>query len=132
MEWECERFHLDDVVESSWLLCSGHTTLSHLLSSPMQGILNNLTGIATAADLSTVNGIYRSNDQRSLVVASGGNSFSPVPLKLFRFPCYKTSKAKEYYAHSSAVEDVCYLSQDDDVCSVGGSDTCVMCWRHTY
>jgi hypothetical protein len=78
-----------------------------------------------------VNGVNRSNDQRSLIVAGGGNGFLPTKLKLFRFPCHKQSKSKEYSGHASAIEDACFLISDNHVVSVGTSDSCVMCWRYS-
>lgn len=105
---------LRDCFWATWTCCYGW---------PVQGIFNGLQGTVIDHDM---NAVSRSRDG-SLIVA-GGSSTVNSAVKLLRFPCVGKAIPSLHGGHTSPVLDVCFLSDDSNVVSVGGNDASVFVW----
>ena len=105
---------LRDCLWATWTCCYGW---------PVQGIFNGQQGTIIDHDM---NAVSRSRDGSLIIV--GGSSTVNSAVKLLRFPCVGKAIPSLHGGHTSPVLDVCFLSDDSNVVSVGGNDASVFVW----
>ena len=89
----------------------------------VQGIFNGPAGIPIDGEM---NAVYRSNGG-SLLVAGGSNTVNSA-VKLFRYPCTSKAIPSLHGGHTSPVLDVAFLANDNEIITIGGSDSTIFCW----
>ena len=92
-----------------------------VLGWPVQGVWKKFS------DGTDVNSAHCCNKKKYLV--TGDDYFK---INLYRYPCLKGAKHKEYTGHCSHVMNVRFLRNDSRVISAGGNDCSVFVWKHRY
>ena len=92
-----------------------------VLGWPVQGVWKKFS------DGTDVNSAHCCNKKKYLV--TGDDYFK---LNLYRYPCLKGAKHREYTGHCSHVMNVRFLRNDTRVVSAGGNDCSVFVWKHRY
>ena len=98
------------------------------LGWPIRGIFNGSNGTAVDTEVHTV---CRSRS-RDLVVSGGSSGLAGGLhncIKLFRYPCIDRAIPAMYGGHAATVTDVVFMANDNQVVSVGGSDSTVFVWN---
>lgn len=91
----------------------------------MQGIWkkkisDGITNLSDIASLSKTSGTHRCGQNYECVLTADSKT-----LKLFKWPCLKGSKGRNYKGHSSHIQSVRFSSRDSTVVSAGGTDCAV-------
>ena len=89
----------------------------------VQGVFNGSAGVPIDGD---VNAVCRSKNGKLLVAGSSNTVNNAV--KLFRYPCISKAVPSLHGGHTSPVLDTTFLACDDQVVTIGGSDSTIFSW----